>query len=80
MKIQYFLLTFIYLSVAIFGYLTFYDNPMIKTENLFAFDIEKSFYFVMTNFLVAFSVLFSMIVTFKPTKDLILNYLDTSDL
>jgi len=53
---------------------------MIKTENLFAFDIEKSFYFVMTNFLVAFSVLFSMIVTFKPTKDLILNYLDTSDL
>jgi len=53
---------------------------MLKTENMFAFDIEKSFYYITINFMVAFSVLFSLIVTFKPTKDLILSYMETNSI
>ena len=73
------MLTFIYLCTALFGYLSFYDNIDIKTMNMFAFYAKKDVYFIFINFGVAFSVLFSIIVTFKPTKDLIMSYFVSGD-
>ena len=79
LKIQYSVLAFIYLSIALFGYLSFYNYDDIKTKNIFAFDLEKNSLFIFINFCVAFSVLLSMIVTFKPTKDLLTTYFITQD-
>lgn len=79
LKIQYSVLTFIYLSIALFGYLSFYNYDDITSKNIFAFDLEKNTLFIFINFCVAFSVLLSMVVTFKPTKDLLTTYFDTQN-
>lgn len=78
LKIQNSLLTLVYLSIAVFGYLRFYDHKDVKNKNIFAFDLEKTYTYVFVNFFVGLSVLLSMIVTFKPTKDLLISYFETN--
>lgn len=70
-------LTYVYFSIALFGYLTFYNYTDIRELNIFAFDLEKNLLYIFINFCVGFSVFLSSIVTFKPTKDIILAYFDT---
>lgn len=69
LKIQNIILAFVYITIALFGYLTFYNHKDIKNNNIFAFDVEKNLIFVMLNVFVAFSVFFSNVVYFHPTND-----------
>lgn len=71
LKIQNAILTFVYIAIALFGYLTFYNHKDVKNNNIFAFDVEKNFCFVMLNIFVAFSVFFSNVVYFHPTLDIL---------
>lgn len=75
-KIQSGILTFVYLSVALFCYLSFYNYADIKRLNIFAFDLEKNSLYIFINFCVGLSIFLSSIVTFKPTKDVIMSYFD----
>lgn len=77
LKIQTGILTYVYFSVALFGYLSFYNYEDIKKLNIFAFDLEKNGFYMFINFCVGFSVFLSSIVTFKPTKDVLLSYFNT---
>lgn len=76
LKIQTGILTFVYLTVALFCYLAFYNYADIKKLNIFAFDLEKNTLYVFINFCVGLSIFLSSIVTFKPTKDVIMSYFD----
>jgi amino acid permease len=69
LRIQNVILTFVYVAIALFGYLTFYNHKDVKNNNIFAFDVEKNFAFVMLNLFVAMSVFFSNVVYFHPTMD-----------
>jgi len=69
----------LYLIIGLFGYLTFYNDQDIKTKNLFAFDLEKNLFYMIVNFTVGLSVLLSIVPTFRPTKNIILSYLPSSN-
>lgn len=76
-KIQNIIISFVYITIALFGYLTFYNHKDVKDKNIFAFDLERNFFYMVVNLCVAFSVLLSNVGTFRPTKDLILSYCDS---
>ena len=63
-----------YISISLFAYLSFSNNPNIKFNNIFAFDLPKNFFSIFLAFGVAFSMLLTMIISFKPTKDLMNSY------
>jgi amino acid permease len=75
-KTQNIIITFAYITIALFGYLTFYNHKDIKNKNIFAFDLERNFFYMMVNLCVGFSVLFSIVSTFRPTKSLIFKYFE----
>lgn len=77
LKMQTGILTYVYFSVALFGYLSFYNYADITKLNIFAFDLEKNALYMFINFCVGFSVFLSSIVTFKPTKDVLISYFNT---
>jgi amino acid permease len=70
------ILTSVYISIALFGYLTFYNHKDIKNNNIFAFDVEKSFFYVIINLFVSLSVLFSNVTNFHPTVDIIVENIE----
>ena len=59
---------YIYLTISIFAYLSFSNNPNIKYNNIFAFDLPKNIFSILIAFGVAFSMLLTIIISFKPTK------------
>ncbi len=60
--------------MGLFGYLTFYNFADVKNKNIFAFDVPRTPIYIFINLCVSFSVLLSTIVTFKPTKDILMTY------
>lgn len=75
-RLQNIITTFVYITIAVFGYLTFYNHKDIKDKNIFAFDLERNFFYVMVNLCVGLSVLFSNVATFRPTKALIMDFFE----
>lgn len=73
-KMQSGILTFVYLTVALFIYLSFYNYPDITKLNIFAFDLEQNALYIFINFCVGLSIFLSSVVTFKPTKDVLMSY------
>ena len=74
-RLQNIITTFVYITIAMFGYLTFYNHKDIRDKNIFAFDLERNFFYVVVNLCVGLSVLFSNVATFRPTKDMIVDLL-----
>lgn len=77
LKMQTGILTYVYFSIALFGYLSFYNYADIRRLNIFAFDLEKNALYMFINFCVGLSMFLSSIVTFKPTKDILISYFNT---
>lgn len=79
LKIQYGLLSFIYLSIAIFGYLSFYDRKDINQGNIFAYDLPKNFFCLTMIISIAFSLIINILSTSSSTKDHLVDYLKNID-
>lgn len=73
------MLTFIYLSIAIFGYLSFYDRIDIKQGNIFAYDLPKNLFCLTIIVAVAMSLIINILSTSSSTKNQLINYLHNYD-
>lgn len=68
-NIQFVILTFIYLIIGIFGYLTFSGNKDIIADNIFAFDLPKNSLCLLITIAIAVSIVINILSTAKATKD-----------
>lgn len=62
-------MTFIYVSIALFGYLSFAERKDIKTGNIFAYDLPKNMFCLFIIIAIAFSLIINILSTSISTKN-----------